>query len=408
MDIVLLIGSLAIILIAAELFTNGIEWFGHRLNLAEGAVGSVLAAVATAMPETLIPVIAILGPVLFGGDPENSHDIGTGAILGAPFMLSTLAMFVTGVAIVTFSRSKGRRDGPARQRPGPGPRCHLLPGGLRHRDRDRLPSGRAAWVRWLAAAVLVLIYAIYVRLHFTDPPEESEADDLNQLHLTRLPGMAGPHTLDIDVLPGESDGWEIDGAVPRMRIIVTQVVLALALIIIGAQVFVGAVEHLSSVIGLDPTILALDHRPHRHRAAGEVQQRHLGADRQGHAGDGQHHRRDGLPELPAHGAGHPLHRVDLQGESALSFLSAGVAFVSVPDLRPDAAAGAPLGMDVADRWSDLPDLRLLALFTPLGVVGNGHCPRIPQPSRRASRRGRGRAYTLPAGATGSEPGALAL
>ena len=68
MDIVLLVGSLAIILIAAELFTNGIEWFGHRLNLAEGAVGSVLAAVATAMPETLIPVIAILGPVLFGGD----------------------------------------------------------------------------------------------------------------------------------------------------------------------------------------------------------------------------------------------------------------------------------------------------------------------------------------------------
>ena len=71
MDIVLLIGSLAVILIAAELFTNGIEWFGHKLNLAEGAVGSVLAAVATAMPETLIPVIAILGPVLFGGDTET-------------------------------------------------------------------------------------------------------------------------------------------------------------------------------------------------------------------------------------------------------------------------------------------------------------------------------------------------
>ena len=67
MDIVLLIGSLAIILVAAELFTNGIEWLGHKLELAEGAVGSVLAAVATAMPETLIPVIAILGPVILGG-----------------------------------------------------------------------------------------------------------------------------------------------------------------------------------------------------------------------------------------------------------------------------------------------------------------------------------------------------
>ena len=94
--------------------------------------------------------------------------------------------------------------------------------------------------------MLLLIYAFYVRLHFRDEPEETEADELNQLHATRLPGMAGPHTLDIDILPGEKDSWEIEGAVPRMRIIVSQVVLALALIIIGAQVFVGAVEHLST------------------------------------------------------------------------------------------------------------------------------------------------------------------
>jgi tryptophan synthase beta chain len=75
LDIVLLVVSLAIILVAAELFTNGIEWLGHKLHLAEGAVGSVLAAVATAMPETLIPVIAILGPVISGSDPESSHAI---------------------------------------------------------------------------------------------------------------------------------------------------------------------------------------------------------------------------------------------------------------------------------------------------------------------------------------------
>ena len=109
MDIVLLIASLAIILIAAELFTNGIEWFGHKLHLAEGAVGSVLAAVATAIPETLIQVIAILGPVLLGGTAtESSSAVGVGAILGAPFMLSTLAMFVTGIAIVIYAR-RGRR-----------------------------------------------------------------------------------------------------------------------------------------------------------------------------------------------------------------------------------------------------------------------------------------------------------
>ena len=116
MDIVLLIGSLAVILVAAELFTNGIEWLGHKLNLAEGAVGSVLAAVATAMPETLIPFIAILGPVILGGEAnETAEAVGVGAILGAPFMLSTLAMFVTGIAIVIFSRRGRRPTDDARQ-----------------------------------------------------------------------------------------------------------------------------------------------------------------------------------------------------------------------------------------------------------------------------------------------------
>ena len=49
MDIVILIGALFIILLGAELFTS-IEWFGRKLQLAEGAVGSVLAAVGRPCP----------------------------------------------------------------------------------------------------------------------------------------------------------------------------------------------------------------------------------------------------------------------------------------------------------------------------------------------------------------------
>ena len=60
MDILILALALLAILIGAELFTNGVEWAGHKLGLAEGAVGSVLAAVGTALPETMIPLIAIL------------------------------------------------------------------------------------------------------------------------------------------------------------------------------------------------------------------------------------------------------------------------------------------------------------------------------------------------------------
>ena len=256
MDLILLAAALALILLGAELFTNGIEWFGHRLNLAEGAVGSVLAAVATAMPETLIPVIAIVGPAVFGGGSPNSVEIGVGAILGAPFMLSTLAMFVTGVAVIVVSRS-GRRG-------------TQMAVNVRVLGRDVaffmvayaiaiatafLPTDLKP-ARWAVAAGLVAIYAFYVRAHFRDPAEAGDASELNRLHLTRLTRRGHAPAVDLDVLPRAWDAAETVEH-PQLRIIVTQVIGALALIIIGAQVFVGAVEHLSGAIGLDPRILAL-------------------------------------------------------------------------------------------------------------------------------------------------------
>jgi cation:H+ antiporter len=110
------------------------------------------------------------------------------------------------------------------------------------------------WLKWVAAGFLFILYGVYVKLHFSDEAEESDAGDLARLHLTRVRGMDGPRTLEIDALPG---AHSITGGEPRLWVVVTQVVIALALIIVGAQVFVGAVEHLSTVIGLDPTILAL-------------------------------------------------------------------------------------------------------------------------------------------------------
>jgi hypothetical protein len=60
-SVLLLPSSFAILLAGALLFTNAIEWFGAKVGLGQGAVGSVLAAVATALPESLIPVVAIVG-----------------------------------------------------------------------------------------------------------------------------------------------------------------------------------------------------------------------------------------------------------------------------------------------------------------------------------------------------------
>jgi cation:H+ antiporter len=256
-DIVLLVGSLALILLGAELFTNGIEWFGHTLNLAEGAVGSVLAAVATAMPETLIPVIAIVGPIVFGGHPGQSAEVGVGAILGAPFMLSTLAMFVTGTGVLVLSRG-GRRgtDLTVNVRVLGRDVLFFLVAYAAAIGAAFLPSP-VHWLKWAVAAALLVFYAFYVRAHFADEPAETDAADLNRLHLSRLGDVARSPGYDVELLPGSRRRTEGDVETPRLRVIVAQVVIALGAIVAGAQLFVGAVEDLSKTAGLDPRILAL-------------------------------------------------------------------------------------------------------------------------------------------------------
>jgi cation:H+ antiporter len=97
--------SFAIILVGSELFTNGVEWAGHRLGIAEAAVGSLLAAVGTALPETFIPAVALLT----GRESPAAHTaVGLGAIVGAPLMLSTIALFVMGIAAIGFRKRRAR------------------------------------------------------------------------------------------------------------------------------------------------------------------------------------------------------------------------------------------------------------------------------------------------------------
>ena len=112
MDIVILVGAFVVILLGAELFTNGIEWFGRKLELAEGAVGSVLAAVGTALPETMIPIIAILsgGPAFDLGRlvPDLAAFRPAGVIwLGLVLVVATPAARV-GASLVGYAR-RGER-----------------------------------------------------------------------------------------------------------------------------------------------------------------------------------------------------------------------------------------------------------------------------------------------------------
>jgi cation:H+ antiporter len=231
-DLLVLAVSFVLILLGAELFTNGIEWFGRKLELAEGAVGSVLAAVGTALPETMIPIIAI-------GFSQGSgtNEIGVGAILGAPFMLATLAMFVTGVAV----------EWQARRHPG-GEVMAVDPAILGVDIRTfafsyAIAIGAAflplqpTWPKVLVAVILVVAYGAYVRRHFEADPDV-DAADLAPLRFRRLDRR--PHH-----------------DVPRLRVVNLQVLAALALIVVGAIEFVQAVEHVAKTLGVSEVLLAL-------------------------------------------------------------------------------------------------------------------------------------------------------
>ncbi len=233
MDILLLAVSFAVILAGSELFTNGIEWFGHKLELGEGAIGSVLAAVGTALPETMIPLIAIV----FGGGLAAS-EIGVGAILGAPFMLATLAMFVTGSAVWLMRRRRVN-----------GTRLAVDTGVLGH-DMAYFALAYAIaigaaflpvdleWPRRLVAVVLLCIYGYYVLGHMR--AEAAAHEGLEPLRFHKLDRRAPQHPEP-----------------PRLFIVSVQVVVALACIIGGAWGFVHAVEDLASSFGLNGTLLAL-------------------------------------------------------------------------------------------------------------------------------------------------------
>ncbi|MBN1677397.1 MAG: sodium:calcium antiporter [Candidatus Thermoplasmatota archaeon] len=233
--VAILIAALAIILVSCEIFTNGVEWLGCRLGLAETATGSILAAVGTAMPETIIPLIAI-----FFGTAEQGEKMGEGAILGAPFMLGTLAMFVGGVTVL-YAYRKGRRTD------------HIV---LRrdHAERDMkyfmmmytvaLVSGLIGlnesidrtYLNYGLAGLLMVAYAHYLHRTLKDEPREGE---------NSCPALYACVVCKLNPAKGRLG----------FLLILLQVTAALLGIIIGAKFFVTEVEEVSTAVGVPPMIL---------------------------------------------------------------------------------------------------------------------------------------------------------
>ena len=253
MDIITLLLSFAVILIGCEFFTNSVEWVGKRYNLSEGAVGSVLAAVGTAMPETIIPIIAIL----FLGE-SGGEEIGVGAILGAPFMLATLAMFVMGVAVFAFRKRRQTNvlhiNGPLIRRDL---RIFIIAYSLAAVAAFVPPE--LGWLRWVIGFSLIPIYIYYVYCTIYKCPSHCE-EEVKGLYFNRAVcrlrgGRNAYENMPDDI--SESFRKVVYTEEPPTYLIFAQLIMGLAAIILGANLFVQQIDLLAQEIGLDPLILAL-------------------------------------------------------------------------------------------------------------------------------------------------------
>jgi len=218
--------SVAVTLGACTLFTNAIEWLGKRFNLSEGAVGGVLAAIGTTLPETSIPIIAI-----FFGAGRAEAEVGLGAILGAPFMLSTLVIPILAILLVVYARL-GKRTAAFR---------------LNYQDvKGDLSFFVVAYsvalacafvpsrlVHVIAAVGLMSLYLYYVKLKFSETDEDGAEGGLEPLLFARK------------------------AAVPSFGLIGLQGALGLAGLALGAHLFVLAAETIAGALSISPLILAL-------------------------------------------------------------------------------------------------------------------------------------------------------
>ena len=224
--------SLFLILISAELFTNGVEVLGNKYSFSKAVIGSIIAAVGTALPETILPIVAIL----FLGKGATK-DIGVGAILGAPFMLSTVGFFLVGSSVTALALIKKRK--------------YYIEIELRSVKRDTLffvmlysvsvfvPLLIGQSFNALIAVLLLTGYLVYAAV--TIRSESGKLEHFEDLYTSRLVryfgiNMSDPH---------------------HIGFIALQVIGTLIVMIIGAHLFVGELEVLSLHFGISPLLFAL-------------------------------------------------------------------------------------------------------------------------------------------------------
>ncbi len=228
MDVVLLLASFAVILAGALLFTNAVEWLGHRLELGEGAVGSLLAAVGTAMPETLIAIVALLDAT------EGADQVAIGAIVGAPFLLATLAMGLVGLFAHLYRRR--REQGVELNAHKPTLERDLLVFLAFFSLALAFAWGPPAALRIPLGIAMLLAYPLYIHRTLRGGGSVQDEETLEPLVFERREGRRRD---------------------PALALCVLQLLVGLGAMVGGAHLFVESLLHIAESLGVEAVVLAL-------------------------------------------------------------------------------------------------------------------------------------------------------
>lgn len=218
--------SAVVIYLACEYFVNGVEWVGVRLGVVRSAVGSVLAAFGTALPESVVTFVAVVW-----GHNAAQKQIGVGAALGGPLVLSTIAYAVVGISFLLFQRHKKTLLLSAEQQ-------------LRLADDQtwflliffvKVVLGVVAfsYKPWLGVLFL-LAYALYTWREMTaDDAAHDDEEGIDPLKIR-------PHDTE-----------------PALSWALLQTLLALVVIFVSSQFFVHQLEAVSLALGISTQLTAL-------------------------------------------------------------------------------------------------------------------------------------------------------
>lgn len=213
---IILFGGLLIILIGAELFTNAVEWLGRKLRLSHSVTGNLLAAVGTALPESIIPLIALYGD-------NRQLEVACGAIIGAPFMLSTLALGICGFTLLACRRKSICID----KEKMSFELCYIL----LCFAMFFLACFGGNYLQRIVGCMLVWAYIYYAWQIIKKSPRQVQEDHLRPLYFCRRKSY--------------------------LLAVLVQLAIGLNLVIFGAEIFVDGITMTAANLGISPLVLSL-------------------------------------------------------------------------------------------------------------------------------------------------------